>query len=501
MNDSQQRPGKWQRLAAAFLVAIGIASVWGLLLGWVIGIVESRLSNRDGVYEVVSVRVDGTPLIETRSLRHWEDVSYRTLDGQPVPAPNPGEFQTLSGAGLGVPPLPPGLFDVPMGWGQAESVSDSARPPVSWYLVRDNKPEGHAYFVGYDEYTAVLVGYIGREGYRKTLPPADQWFDCGRRQFGRGDEFAANTDGMSYNGPPRYTGGMSEEVRVPPWMVFVIDGGILREIDLRSHTVRTLFEATELFAVGIVRFAESAAKIDTTRFHYADLVPRVVVRTADRVVFLDPPTGAKQEFLLPDSLRDGIISVYLLKEDQLLVQWSKLGDTEDHAGHLMWLRPDGTSMRQESVTLARGQQEHNGLQACFAAVAAPIPIGWIAALGAVAPLAMVQERQAVTYGAALRKIPAPIWIALVAVIVSGAILAWWSLRLQHTYRRRESGIWCIFVFLFGAPALLAYWLEHRRARLETCGECGHLVPRDRDACADCNTPFAAPPRIGTEIFA
>jgi hypothetical protein len=89
----------------------------------------------------------------------------------------------------------------------------------------------------------------------------------------------------------------------------------------------------------------------------------------------------------------------------------------------------------------------------------------------------------------------------VAVIVFGALLAWWTYRMQRNFRRPASGVWCAFVLLFGVPGFLAYWLEHRRPKMENCSKCGEIVPRDRDACAACDVLFPAPPRVGTEIFA
>jgi predicted amidophosphoribosyltransferase len=62
-------------------------------------------------------------------------------------------------------------------------------------------------------------------------------------------------------------------------------------------------------------------------------------------------------------------------------------------------------------------------------------------------------------------------------------------------------VWVTFVLLLGLPGFLAYLIEHRRAKLETCSECGKVVPRDREACAACDAEFAAPARVGTEIFA
>jgi hypothetical protein len=85
--------------------------------------------------------------------------------------------------------------------------------------------------------------------------------------------------------------------------------------------------------------------------------------------------------------------------------------------------------------------------------------------------------------------------------VCSAILAWVTLRWHRKFRRRAAGVWTGFVALLGVPGFLAYLLEHRRAKLETCAECGAIVPRDRDACADCGKTFAPPAPVGTEIFA
>ena len=87
------------------------------------------------------------------------------------------------------------------------------------------------------------------------------------------------------------------------------------------------------------------------------------------------------------------------------------------------------------------------------------------------------------------------------VLVISAVLAWLTWLLQRKYRRPATALWTAFVFLLGAPGFVAYWLEHRRPKLERCPECGQIVPRDRDACSDCSTPFPAPTLVGTEIFA
>jgi hypothetical protein len=134
------------------------------------------------------------------------------------------------------------------------------------------------------------------------------------------------------------------------------------------------------------------------------------------------------------------------------------------------------------------------------ALAMPVPIGFV--LGIVlGSLTLMQSSQAPTFLAAVTSSLDIGWLGLVAAPVLGAILAWWTYRLQRKYHRPATGVWCAFVLLLGLPGFLSYWIEHRRPKLEACGECGTIVPRDREACAACRTEFAPPRRLGTEIFA
>ena len=130
----------------------------------------------------------------------------------------------------------------------------------------------------------------------------------------------------------------------------------------------------------------------------------------------------------------------------------------------------------------------------------PIPIGFI--LGVfLGSITLLQSGQATTYLEAVASTLDIGWLGLIAIPLVGAALAWWTYRLQRKYHRPATGIWCAFVLLLGLPGFLAYLIEHRRPKLESCGECGTIVPRDREACAACKTEFAPPSRLGTEVFA
>jgi hypothetical protein len=276
--------------------------------------------------------------------------------------------------------------------------------------------------------------------------------------------------------------------------------------------VRTIFESSGLVSVATLLEPLPAVRLDVddekkTAGPVPDAnkdsdatsvirqVAKLALRTADQIVILDPPTGAQSQYSLPESVREKTIQTYSIGGEQLIVQWTD----NYYEPHLMWLKSNGIT-REEKVTLAsyRGSGTDGPL---FVVAAAPMPIGWITVAFVFAPIETLRTRQASTFTEAVAHNLEPAWPALIAVIVIGAALAAWTYRLQRKCHRPATGIWCTFVFLLGGAGFLAYWFEHRRPKLEPCRDCGQIVPRDRDACAACSTPFPAPPLIGTEIFA
>jgi heme/copper-type cytochrome/quinol oxidase subunit 2 len=131
----------------------------------------------------------------------------------------------------------------------------------------------------------------------------------------------------------------------------------------------------------------------------------------------------------------------------------------------------------------------------------PEPLGWLVAILGAAPFERLQNYKSDTYAAALQHVVTVAWPMIVIVLAVAFAATAIAVQWQRKYFRSNTGIWAAFVFLFGIPGLIAYWLEHRSVKLDGCQECGHVVPRDRDACAACSTPFPAPTHVETEIFA
>jgi hypothetical protein len=285
---------------------------------------------------LIQIATDGTPVITSRSMTDYLDTSFRRLDGQPLPNQRD---EWLTGAPLTVPPRPPVLWESPVGWSaRIAGISDSQRPPASWYLIRGDQPEGRAYLAGYDEISKRLVGYIGRGGFRRTLPPREAWFDLGRSRFDWGSSTITTTGSIQYGGRAvSYGNAATAEQRVPPSLLFLIEGERLLEIDLRARTLRTIHESPGLLAVAIALQPQESAEAKatgaaatTTAATAAEdgskTMARIALRTADAIILLDPPSGAKREYTLPTHVRDKQLQAYALGERTVAIALVGYGD-------------------------------------------------------------------------------------------------------------------------------------------------------------------------------
>src|SRR4051812_47920242 len=145
-----QKTRTWQAVVAALIVAVGICLLWGLFGGWVVAF--AKLNDLSSAAEGISVAADGTPVIGTNARENNQSIigSRRTLDGQPWPLDY--EFG-LGGSQLAPYAFPAGLVRMPLEWGWAGRVggyTDGSNPPASWYVVRDDAPQSHCYFAGFD---------------------------------------------------------------------------------------------------------------------------------------------------------------------------------------------------------------------------------------------------------------------------------------------------------------------------------------------------------------
>ena len=246
----------WPRICSALIMAFAAGLVWALACVWSGYTVSLFAGSSDYVYESIVVASDGTTLIQTYSTTQPGEPSFRTLDGKPYETDVRNQ---LTPGIIGNPPRPPGLMEESLAWQQrVAGLSDNQRRPTSWYLIRNDAPLGHAYLVGYDEQSKLCVGYIGRTGFRRSMPPQDEWFDVGRRIQSWSSGIFASTGYVQSGGRANFQN--YGEQRIPSWKMFLIDGQRLLEIDLRERSVRALLESPNLLDVAVA--TEAVPKVD-----------------------------------------------------------------------------------------------------------------------------------------------------------------------------------------------------------------------------------------------
>jgi len=297
----------------------------------------------------------------------------------------------------------------------------------------------------------------------------------------------------------------------------------LLEIDLRKRSVRAVLEIPNLQSISMLSEAKRPAPgktVSTTdatpgtspasanQDHEPDsssstpkLIRRLALRSQDRIIIYDPPTKEKREFVIPKDIREKTFNVYSLSPQQLLLSVGQGHWSHGNVVDLLWIASNGEVQRKETAELVNQLPISDRQQAWAFAPAIPVPLVWLGKVSLRDPFWRLQFYKDSTYGAALKSSWDIAWPPLLVVLLISLMATAVARHWHRKYHRQQAGRWCLFVFLLGPAGLLAYWLEHRRAVLEPCANCGELAPRDREACAVCDTPFAEPPRIGTEILA
>jgi hypothetical protein len=207
---------------------------------------------------------------------------------------------------------------------------------------------------------------------------------------------------------------------------------------------------------------------------------------------------------LPEKLRDRRFSAVLIGPDQLLIDAHEQRDEYWTGGPIIrvyWINRAGEIQREQEVLMAGWRPPTPRTRAWGASALVPVPIVWLIGLVLGAPLYLVQINFSENFGVGFAYVVGVAWLPLILVLILALVATWLTLRLQTKYSRRGTAAWAAFVFLFGLAGFLAYLIEQRRAKLEACGQCGEIVPRDREACAACDVEFVPPARVGTEIFA
>ena len=214
----------------AVTLATGFGTLWSVLTVWLGAAIEEAWRGGDWPpQETLVVRSDGSLLIQSTAMENPSLATYRDLDGRVQETPDRNDMLTPNYM-FGEYGTPHFLFSS-ISWEQRLSVFiDEREPTINWFFVHDGKPQGAGYFVGYERVSNRRVGFIGLSGSRSDPVPSTERIPV------RGElimvlfamELGAVLDpfrAISTLRPNRWD--------VPPRLVYVPSGNVLRKVDLQ----------------------------------------------------------------------------------------------------------------------------------------------------------------------------------------------------------------------------------------------------------------------------
>jgi hypothetical protein len=489
-------------VALAFVLGLGIQIIYAVLVGWGITVGDELIGNR-GAYESVQIRADGTPVFVTHSYTDYYDMTGRTLQGDLMPREELDDW--LSGAYLNEWKQPRPRFGR-IDWGdRIRSFNDGGQPAGYWYFVHTGRQQGQGYFVGFDSKSKLRVGYIGRVGFRSDLPPVEDQFPVdGRRLAGsssRSDHLVSCGSSGIYLVPRYLSAGDASGQLLPEWMVYLISGNQLWEIDLHERSIRVLAESEDFVSVATCR----PARPQGTKRSDDKLLRRpqhLAIRTLDRVILLDPRTGDQQSYAIPQIVRSKKFDFYELSDQTALLSIRGRPEAGGTPIGLHWIDQQGEIVREEHVTINRGQSFVDPRRiACGLSFLVPVPAVAAVATCVALPIGYLVTGEAPHYPAALARALSEGWPALLITFALAGFMVHLCLKRQRQYALPGTRTWVVFVALFGVPALAGYLVCRRWPPRAACPACQEPVPRDRESCASCNTAFPEPAPEGIEVFA
>ena len=506
----------WQQLAIVVLLATGVASLWSLLAGWGISAYESG-SRVYHVSESIMVDTAGEAFVHTRDIpRYAVESSHRTLDGKPIEKPDTDRPFWIQAAYLPIPEQD--RFTTPAHWSnRVQQVAMTRGSEATlWYLVHNGEQQtGKAYLVGYDALskTNFVRGYIGLQGFSKELPPVDQWFSFdGRIAFTQTPDSGAET-------PFRLQIAASEglfEINLSNQSIITRDAQAAYcsvagcRMPLRVLSQDLMPKEVDPKNVDVDSLQGAGTNQQPDEYYEKLFIYSIAGRQEEKVLafptledsrFIVP--AGPFEFTIPAKLRLKNMNVYFVSPEIAVLDVPR-SLMPGHTSDLYWINPAGEMQRTETVQLNwKLGQDQNHTDAYFPALAIPSPLAMGVLFLGIAPLQPNFQHVDWADVGYLKRVGilfAEAWPPMLVLLFVSAALTWLALRWHRQYARPHTGAWAALIFLLGVPGFIAYWAYHRRPALEPCPECNKKVPRNRDACAECQQPFAEPKLLGTEVF-
>ena len=445
-------------------LTIGVAAIWLILFAMGIVVVESN--SQRTFSDTLHIAIDGEPLIEQYAVVNGisQQLPYKTLAGAEVPRKRELANSTFL------------LGNHKLSWVEGPIKWDNrilwCEDDLRWFVVRDAAVDGRAYLVAYNRESKLPSQYVSRAGFQQTPPAKEDYFEVGPRfYYANGLVTGRKLSGLSLSGYFSVPG--LEEVS-PEQSIYLFDRDDLFEIKLKSRSKEKLATIANPLALTLAGVPVSKPIVDEALEAAADLASddnfqvkktpkslRLVVRTADRVLFLDPTSGERTEYQLPPDLNSVSINVYPITGDRLVVEQFKPTPTGTDR-RLTWLSAESEVLRTEEVQINRGAETSPVEAALLTGLAAPLAVFYAPVMGWFFPIAYLDVNPGMSFSEALLKLTAGSWYVSLGLLIFSFAIAMFVYRWQRENNRPRPVAWAVAAFLLGVPGFIAYLILHGR---------------------------------------
>lgn len=482
-------------IVPAILCAVTVASGYGAYIefkDWQRRKTEAVVSSR---YEDLVVDRDGRVAVAVRDSRgkatHYLDAKRSPIDADSESVP------WLIGCSLLRSPQNP----LPL-WRIREYPAESLGNVVkgeNWFFVCDRQT-GRLVFEGYDAGTQQRIGFIGPDG-----------FDDGPRDDSKGfpvngtllwgpyqllwtrDDSESNWRYQEYD-RARIRFDNHVPLRAGQWVLQ--SGERLFLVDAVARSTSELLPGMPVRGIGsasriVPAAADPALPGAAGGERHFEFQKWLTVRTAGRVILLNPAAGQREEYFLPAEWNDREFAIYFPSDGTAV-----LTSYDSNSGYRD-IRPDLREFERDVVTINPAgeitRQARMTMQTWFNPARQPSErtVHWLPSLAIPGPLPSAMVAGVIipwVESLALRKqFPdcaadslGQSWPVLAIVTLMAGGLTWRVDRHWLAYREPRSFLWLAFVFLLGVPGYVA-WYCHRRWPVRN--------------------PVPCPEKTGTEILA
>ncbi len=459
-----------RQFAWAATLGTGFGTIWFLLAIWLTTSIQEWWRGRKATWpprDDLVVTSDGTPLIwGTRWVDKNQLTSYHDLDGRAVD--HPTRETLLPAIAMAGEHETPSTFAPEPAWEQRLKVFVNEREPdVNWFFVHDGNSDGAGYFVGYERESNRRVGFIGLAGARTDPVPNNEWIPVRGSLVADHYLWSSAPFSIYWNGDDRKF--KVDPLDLPPRLVYVPSGTLLRQVDLAAGTIATVLETPEpIESPGIPALEHWSGG------HAANEQP-ILVRTKNQIYVLDRQHRIVRQFAIPAEIdRKNPVTWYELGNGQAIAEFvapmagAEPGDMKKAIVYR--IAADGATQNRFEVSLRAGSfaTDQASLQ-IQAFLGLPSP----AFLVVVEPFSFMSTHQTRSYPAAIIAMIGELWPSLCAVFALASILGVITWRRSRAFglAKREQIAWAVFVFLFGLPAFVGYLLCRRWPVRMACPAC------------------------------